>query len=62
LILRIDHIDHMFEEDILGQNEFMKTDLMTVQKITIPARICVPAWLGTASGRRNTLLAAGINQ
>jgi hypothetical protein len=50
----------MFQEDIIGHNKFRKADLMTVQKIVIPARTCIPVPLGTASGRRYTPMAAGL--
>ena len=50
----------MFQEDIIGEAKFRKADLMTVQRITIPARTGVPVRLGTASGRRHTPMAAGL--
>jgi hypothetical protein len=72
LIMGIDAIDNMsitnlsmsqtfmFQEDIVGEAKFRKADLITVQKITIPARTCVPVRLGMASGRRHTPMAAGL--
>ncbi len=72
LIMGIDAIDNMgitylsmsqtfmFQEDIIGEAKFRKADLMTVQRITIPARTGVPVRLGTASGRRHTPMAAEI--
>jgi hypothetical protein len=72
LIMVIDVIHHMsitylstsesfmFQEDIIGENKSRKADLMTVQKLMIPARTCTPVRLGTASGRRHTPMAAGI--
>ncbi len=50
----------MFQEDIINQAKFRKADLVTVQKIIVPARTGVPVRLGTASGRRHTPMAAGI--
>jgi hypothetical protein len=50
----------MFQEDIIGEAKFRKANLMRGQKITIPARACVPVRLGTASGRRHTPMAAGL--
>ena len=50
----------MFQEDIIGQNKFRKADLMTVQKITLLVRTCVPVRLGTSSRRRQTPMAAGL--
>ena len=50
----------MFQDEIIGEAKFRKADLMTVQKINIPARTCVPVRLGTASGRRHTPMAAGL--
>ena len=52
----------MFQQDIIGENKFRKADLMTVQKIVIPARTSVPVRLGTASGKRQTPMAAGLKQ
>jgi hypothetical protein len=57
LIVGIDAIHHMsmtylsmsemfmLQKDIMGQNKFRKAYLMTVQKIIIPARTCVPVTL-----------------
>ena len=50
----------MFQNEIIGEAKFRKADLMTVQKINIPARTCVPVRLGTAIGRRHTPMAAGL--
>jgi hypothetical protein len=70
LIMGIDAIHHMsitylsrseffvFQEDIIGENKFIKVVLMTVQKTLIPARTSVPVRLGTASGKRHMPMAA----
>ncbi len=50
----------MFQEEIIGETKFRKADLMTVQKLMIPARTCVPVRLGNASGLRHTSMTAGI--
>jgi hypothetical protein len=43
----------MFQEDIIEQNKYRKADFVTVQKITIPMRTCVPVRLGTANERKH---------
>jgi hypothetical protein len=50
----------VFQKDIIGEAKYRKANLMTVQKLMIPSKTCVPVRLGTARGRRHTPVAAGI--
>jgi hypothetical protein len=42
----------LFQEDIIGQHEFRKADLMIVHKITITERTLVPGKKAYANGSR----------